>query len=61
MTAKDKDAEAIQTQALENENGTPRSGPEARGQQSVATLEEAMALQDKLARERNGTTEPSEE
>lgn len=30
-----------------------REGPEARGQRSADTLEEAMAMQDKLAREGN--------
>lgn len=32
------------------------TGPEASGQKSAATLEEAMAQQDKDAREANGTT-----
>jgi hypothetical protein len=32
------------------------TGPEASGQKSAATLEEAMAMQDQMAREANGTT-----
>jgi hypothetical protein len=45
-TKEEKTAEA------ETMTGT---GPEARGQKSADTLEEAMAMQDKLAREANGT------
>ena len=56
----DKKAEAEAEAAQMTGTEPATKGPEASGQQNAATLEEAMALQDKLAREANGTTEEPE-
>jgi hypothetical protein len=54
VTAKEETKKAEAIAEAETMTGT---GPEQSGQRNAATLEEAMVLQDKLARERNGTTE----
>jgi hypothetical protein len=55
-------ADDIRAQALaEDATASGKVGPEASGQKSAATLEEAMVMQDRLAREANGTTEDTEE